>query len=512
MTLDPTVSFAAHGVTRRFPGVLAVKSVDLAIRKGEIHGLIGKNGAGKSVLVSMVAGLLPPSEGAIVTEHGELTPGRSSPAQARKLGIALVTQEPAFAADLSVADNLFMGRHPTRSLNFVAPREVRRQMTEVTERLGLKARPDDRMGDLPIEAQQLMAFGRAVFIDKARTVLLDEITASLTSERKEELLTLLRTLIAEDSDLSFTLISHHVSEIIGFTDRVSVLRDGSRVATLVTAETSAKELAGWIVGDIEQTQIDYTDQPDRTAEPVLEVRGLKVGRSLGHLDLTLRRGEVLGFAGLEGSGKDAAIEALFGLAGQYGGAILIDGQETRLTGPKIAQLAGIAFLPKHREAQAIIQNRTVLDNAILAGLPALTNGLGFIRRRECVDVAEGIVSRLKVKTPGLDVPIDGLSGGNKQKILLGRLSLMQPRLVLLNEPTRGVDISAKPDILQLIRTDFARTAGVIMISESEEELAEICDRILVFYKGKVVRELIRGAPGFDVETIYKTLQGVEIPA
>lgn len=203
---------------------------------------------------------------------------------------------------------------------------------------------------------------------------------------------------------------------------------------------------------------------------------------------------------------------MFGLAGQYGGAILIDGQETRLTSPKIAQLAGIAFLPKHREAQAIIQNRTVLDNAILAGLPALTNGLGFIRRRECVDVAEGIVSRLKVKTPGLDVPIDGLSGGNKQKILLGRLSLMQPRLVLLNEPTRGVDISAKPDILQLIRTDFARTAGVIMISESEEELAEICDRILVFYKGRVVRELIRGAPGFDVETIYKTLQGVEIPA
>ena len=512
MSLDPSLSFAARTVSRRFPGVLAVNSVDHDVRKGEIHGLIGKNGAGKSVLVSMVAGLLPPSDGEIVTARGALTAAASSPARARSLGIALVTQEPAFATDLSVADNLFMGCHPTRALNFLSPAETRRRTADLIAQLGLRARPDGRMGDLPLETQQLLAFGRAVFVDQATTILLDEITASLTSERKESLLALLRTLIAANPELSFTLISHHVSEVMGFTDRVSVMRDGVRVATLETAKTTGPALADWIVGDVERTQINYTTTPDQQARPVLAVRGLGVGRSLERLDLDLRRGEVLGFAGLEGSGKDAAIEALYGLAPDHAGTISMDGQPVRLDSPKAAQRAGIAFLPKHREAEAVIQSRSVLDNAVIAGLPVLTTRLGFVKQRECEEAAQAIVTRLRVKTPGLNVAIDGLSGGNKQKVMLGRLSLTAPRLVLLNEPTRGVDISAKPDILKMIREDLAREAGVIMISESEEEQVEICDRILIFYRGRVVRELVRGGPGFDVETVYKAIQGVEQPA
>lgn len=511
MTLDHSLSFAVQGVTRRFPGVLAVDAVDLSVRKGEIHGLIGKNGAGKSVLVSLVAGLLAPSEGQIATEYGALTPTHSGPSRAKKLGIALVTQEPAFAADLSVADNLFMGRHPGGRFSFLSPSVARRESANVIEQLGLRARSEDRMGDLPLETQQLLAFGRAVFIEKARTILLDEITASLTSERKESLLGLLRRLIDDTPDLSFVLISHHVSEVMGFTDRVSVMRDGKLVATLDTASTSGRELADWIVGDVAPAEINYAAQPEFIAPPVLTVSGLTAGRNLRRLDLQLRRGEVLGFAGLEGSGKDDAIEALYGLVASDSGSIVMDGEEVHLKSPKAAQAAGVSFLPKHREEQAVIQNRSVLENAIIAGLPALTNRFGFVRRSECEQVAKSIVARLEVKTPGLDVPIDGLSGGNKQKVLLGRLSLTAPRLVLLNEPTRGVDISAKPHILKLVREDLSRDAGVIMISESEEELAEICDRILIFYQGEVVRELKRGMPGFDVETIYKTIQGVEVP-
>lgn len=511
MTLDPSLSFAVQGVTRRFPGVLAVNAVDLAVRKGEIHGLIGKNGAGKSILVSLVAGLLAPTQGEIVMESGALTPTNSSPARAKSLGIALVTQEPAFAADLSVADNLFMGRHPAGRFDFLSLSKTRRQSLDVIEQLDLRARPDDRMGDLPLETQQLLAFGRAVFIEKARAVMLDEITASLTSERKQSLLGLLRRSIIDQPELCFVLISHHVSEVMGFTDRVSVMRDGKRVATLETAETNGSELADWIVGDVARTEIKYAAQPDLALPPVLSVKALKAGRDLTHLDLQLRRGEVLGFAGLEGSGKDTAIEALYGLVPDYQGTIAVDGVASLLSTPKMAQAAGISFLPKHREEQAVIQNRSVLDNATIAGLSVLTNRLGFVKRRISRDVAQSIVMRLKVKTPGLDVPIDGLSGGNKQKVLLGRLSLTKPRLVLLNEPTRGVDISAKPDILKLVREDLSREAGVIMISESEEELAEVCDRIFVFYKGRVARELKRGMPGFDVETIYKAVQGVEVP-
>mgnify|MGYP001627837381 FL=1 len=511
MTLDPSLSFAVQGVTRRFPGVLAVDDVDLGVRKGEIHGLIGKNGAGKSVLVSLVAGLLSPTEGQVVTEYGALTPTYSGPSRAKKLGIALVTQEPAFAADLSVVDNLFMGRHTSGRFNFLSPSAARRESANVIEQLGLRARPENRMGDLPLETQQLLAFGRAVFIEKARTILLDEITASLTSERKESLLGLLRRLIDDTPDLSFVLISHHVSEVMGFTDRVSVLRDGKLVATLETGRTSGPELADWIVGDVVPAEINYSAQPESNSPPVLNVSGLAAGRNLRRLDLQLRRGEVLGFAGLEGSGKDDAIEALYGLEPSSSGSVLMDGEEVHLKGPKAAQAAGVSFLPKHREEQAVIQNRSVLENAIIAGLPALTNRFGFVRRSECERVAQSIVNRLEIKTPGLDVPIDGLSGGNKQKVLLGRLSLSAPRVVLLNEPTRGVDISAKPHILKLVREDLSRDAGVIMISESEEELAEICDRILIFYQGEVVRELKRGMPGFDVETIYKSIQGVEVP-
>lgn len=510
--LESDASFVAHKVSRRFPGVLAVDSVELSVRKGEIHGLIGKNGAGKSVLVSMVAGLLPPSRGRIVTARGALTPSQSSPSLAQTLGIALVSQEPRFAEDLSVTDNLFMGRHPLRRLQFVSAGEARRRAAMLIERLGLHARPDDRMGDLPVETQQLLAFGRAVFVDRASTILLDEITASLTRERKESLLQLLKTLIADQPELSFTLISHHVSEVMGFTDRVSVMRDGRKVATLTTEQTSAEELADWIVGDVAATRIHYSPTSGHDAMPVLSARGLAVGRALKSLDLTLGRNEVLGLAGLEGSGKDTAIEALYGLCPQYEGEIRVDGAVTRLSAPKAARAAGISFLPRHREAQAVIQNRSVLDNAVIAGLGVLSNRFGFIRRRACEAAGQAIVDRLKVKTPGLHVPIDGLSGGNKQKILLGRLSLTSPGVILLNEPTRGVDISARPDILRLIREDLCRNAGVIMISESEEELIEICDRVLVFFKGEVVRELTRGTPGFDVETIYKSVQGVEISA
>ncbi|WP_198666180.1 sugar ABC transporter ATP-binding protein [Tropicimonas sp. IMCC34043] len=512
MTLSPDASFAARALTRRFPGVVAVDAVDLTVARGEIHGLIGKNGAGKSVLVSMVAGLLTPSEGRIDTAHGALTADQSGPARALKLGIALVSQEPQFAEDLSVEDNLFMGRHPTARFQFTSAAETRRRTAAVIERLRLKARPDSRMGDLSVETQQLLAFGRAVFVDDASTILLDEITASLTSDRKEELLQLLKALIVERPELSFTLISHHVSEVMGFSDRVSVMRDGRRVATLNTAETTARELADWIVGDVSPTSITHATGPRPSGTPLLRVRELSSGKTLHRLSLDLHRGEVIGFAGLEGSGKDTAVEALYGLRPGYGGQIEIDGAPQVLTSPKAAQMVGISFLPKNREAQAVIQNRSVLENAVIAGLPALSNRMGFVGRGACETATAEIIAQLKIKTPSPHAMIDGLSGGNKQKVLLGRMSLTAPRLILLNEPTRGVDISAKPDILKLIREDLSRDAGVIMISESEEELTEICDRILVFYRGEVVRVLDRGAPGFDVDTIYKSVQGVETTA
>lgn len=509
------ISYSLHGLVRRFPGVVAVDDVSFSVGAGEIHGIIGRNGAGKSVLMSMVAGVLPPSAGEIRvhargTDDGVLDAQRSGPARAHAYGVSLVSQEPKLARDLSVSDNLFMGRRGGR-LGLVSARARRMRARELIERLALSARPDDRVGDLPIEVQQLLVFGKAVFIEDAKVILLDEITASLTSERKQMLLGLLKDITAARGDVSFTLISHHINEVIEFTDHVTVMRDGKAVASVETRQTTREELAHWIVGD--RAGAEHAPVAPRTrdaqAPALLRVRDLAVGRELREASFDVDRGEVIGFAGLEGSGKDAAIETLFGLRRPDAGDIRLEGRDVALRTPKQALARGIAFLPKHREAHAVIQHRSVVDNIVIAGLSRFCNRLGLVSPRKTRQAAQALVEQLKIKTPGVDAEIDHLSGGNKQKALIGRLSLTRPRLVLLNEPTRGVDISAKPDLLRLVREELARDAGVVMISESEEELVGTCDRVYVFFKGAISAVFERGQTHFNVGEIYRCVQGVK---
>ncbi len=491
-------------LTKVFPGVVAVDGADIAVRKGEVHGIIGKNGAGKSVLVSMLAGIIEPTSGTITI--GETQTGKDyTPAKGHRLGVSLIPQEPLFAPDLTVSDNLFMGRPAGGPLGLIDQATRDLKVAEIAGLLSVQARPKQPMGALRIEDQQLLAFGKALYLDSASIILLDEITASLTRERKLLLLRFLRQEV-DKGLLSITLITHHIREVLEVCDRVTVMRDGRVVHTGDVAQESERSLARWIVGDAPDTIASAAAQQVR-GEKVLSVRDLGRRGEFAHVDLDLAVGEVVGLAGLDGSGKDAFLAALFGLQRPDTGSVVVDGKTVRIRSPRDAQRHGLAFLPKKREEQAIIHSRSVEENLLVSAYATLSSRLGLIDRKRCQETAQGAVRSLNVKTPSLHTDIDHLSGGNRQKVVVGRVATMRPKVFLLDEPTRGVDLGAKPQILTTIRDKLANTGGVLVTSESEEELVSICDRVLVFYRGSVQADL--SGSRMTVARIYAAAQGME---
>ncbi|KNY15662.1 hypothetical protein AKG11_17715 [Shinella sp. SUS2] len=505
-----TPSYRLAGLTKSFPGLTAVADVDLSVRRGEIHGIIGRNGAGKSVLMSLISGAQQATSGTIEIGGAPVAIADYNPVRAHGIGVSLVPQEPKFAPRLSVVDNMFMGQPLTRRLGFLRRADMRRKAVEVAEAVGLSIDPDALMLTLPIESQQLLAFGKAQFIDEAKVILLDEITASLSRERKTMLLSLLRDLVRRHPDRSYTLISHHVSEIMEFCDRVTVMRDARAVATLDVATTTGAELANWIVGDIPVMSLDGLARavPEDQSRPIARISGLTRRGVFEDVTLSLGTGDVIGFAGLDGSGKDEAAEALFGLGVLDAGTFEMEGRALHLASPGEAMKHRIALLPKHRERQAVIQGRSIAENTLISSYRQFSTALGLIDSRRARQVTADKIVEFKVKAKGPEIGMSGLSGGNKQKVLIARLTLNAPRLLILNEPTRGVDLATKPEILKAIRTDLSRDSAVIMLTESEEEMITVCDRIYVFFRGRIIAVLKRGEENFTVSALYKTIQGV----
>lgn len=508
-------SYRLEQLTKIFPGIIAVKDVDLEVRKGEIHGIIGRNGAGKSVMVSMIAGVIRPTSGKLFIDQQPVAIEHYSPVQARELGVSLIPQEPLFALNLSVEDNIFMGNTKTRRMGFVEPSTMKQQVQEIADRLSVKVTPNQKIGDLPLEDQQLLAFGKALFISKSKVILLDEITASLSRPRKKLLLNFLLDTVHSQSDLSYTLISHHINEVVEFCHRVTVMRDGEAVATLNIADTNAKELADLIVGE-HVTRVSFSDTNHQKAlqserggpQVVLRTQGLTKRNRFEDVNLDLHFGEVIGFAGLDGSGKDELMEALVGLTTVDAGDVIVQGQSVRLKSPQKAAEHGIAYLPKKREEQAVIHNRSVEENALLSIYARMCTRLGLVKHAHSREVVRDHVETLRIKTPNTSNIINNLSGGNRQKVILSRVLLKEPVIYVLNEPTRGVDLSVKPEILSIIRNRLAKTGAVIVTSESEEELIDTCDQILILYRGKIQQILKRSETNFTPQEVYKATQGL----
>jgi ABC-type sugar transport system ATPase subunit len=480
------------GIGKAFPGVRALHDVTLAIRPGEVLGLVGENGAGKSTLIKILGGAYPVGSyrGEIVVD-GAVRAFKSARC-ARRAGIAVVHQELSLVPEMSVADNLVLGREPA-TLGVIddarGEATARALLAEAGGELAAGIDLRAPVGRLGVGVQQVIEIARALGED-ARLVVLDEPTAALTAAETERLFALVRARRAAGT--AFVYISHHLDEILALTDRVAVLRDGELVGVRTTAETCAEELVDLMTG-VELA----AGGPRRGAErgaPVLEVRGLCVAhptlrgrRVVDDVSFTAHAGEVVALAGAMGAGRTAALSALFGLARAGAtGEVRVDGKPADVATPRAAIAAGLALVPEDRKAAGLVLGMTVADNLALPGLPRILDVAGAER------AAADRVKAMRIKVPGLAAEVATLSGGNQQKVVIGKWLALSPRVLLLDEPTRGVDVGAKAEIYKLIEELTARGHAVVLASSDLPEVVRLADRVVVLRDGVVAGELRRG--------------------
>ena len=478
-----------RAITKDFPGVRALDGVSFDLRAGEIHALCGENGAGKSTLIKILSGVYPAG-----TYGGEIRlEGRSvqfaGVRAAEAAGIALIAQEPALVPDLSVAENLTLGREPAR-FGWIDRSAVRATARRALERVGLDVDPSRPVHELGIGGQQLVEIARALE-KNASILILDEPTAALTSGDVARLRTLLLDL--RGRGVSAIYISHRLDEVFGLADRITVLRDGRTVESGRADTLTRERIISWMVG--REVRDLYPRPPLHPGATLLKVEGwtvedpLNPGRTvLDGVDLDVRAGEIVGVAGLMGSGRTALLSSLFGAARSEVRGRLMLGENPAIargpfTSPAEAIAAGLALVSEDRKRYGLVPAASVLDNMTLATLRRFASG-GWLDRGATETAAREQVAALRLKTAGLDVPVTQLSGGNQQKVILGRWLLARPRLLLLDEPTRGIDVGARAEIYELIRALVERGMGVLLASSDLPEVLGLSHRVIVLREGR----------------------------
>ena len=484
------VLLRAQGVHKRYGGVRALRGVDFEVRAGEVHALVGENGAGKSTLIKIVAGAETADEGTVSLAGEELAPGSTQAAMAA--GVATVYQEPHLFGELSVAENVFLGRE-LRAGGRVDWRTQRRRVGELLEQIGLDPGiADVRVADLPVAEQQLVSIAKA-FAHSARILILDEPSAILTDREIDILFAVVRRLRA--AGMGVVYISHRLDELAQITDRVTVMRDGLVVASEPTASLTVRRIAELMVGH--EVGGRARERREVRGEPVLSVRGLARGERFSGLDLDVRGGEVVALYGLVGSGTSDIARALYGVVPATSGTVAVDGRTVPLRSPRAAAAAGITLLPGNRKAQGIFADKSIAFNISSAHLGFLSRFGWFDARRER-RTAEHYISQIAIKAPGPDTVVGNLSGGNAQKVVLARQLVEEPRVLVLEEPTQGVDVGAKEEIHRLVLELSESGSAVLVISTDLAEVLELADRVVVVRRGSVVREFARGASQADV--------------
>ncbi|KPC58801.1 sugar ABC transporter ATP-binding protein [Streptomyces chattanoogensis] len=484
-----------EGVTKSFPGVRALDGVDLTLRGGEVHVLLGENGAGKSTLIKMLSGVHRPDEGRI-TAHGQEVHIRSAQ-DAERLGIATIHQEFTLVPGLTVAENIFLGRQPRTALGLVDRKTMRAGAAELLHRVRLDVPPGTPVAELGIARRQMVEIAKALSLN-ARVLIMDEPTAVLTSGEVETLFGVVREL--RDAGVGIIFITHHLEEIGALGDRVTVLRDGRSVAE-VPAATGENELIRLMVGRDIAEQYPRR-RPDGPGAPLLKVRSLTryaTGARRGTaaapvfegIDFEVRAGEVVGLAGLVGAGRTELVRAVFGVDRYDAGTVEIDGRTLARGDVRAAMRAGLGLVPEDRKGQGLVLDASLQDNLTLARLDRDTRR-GFVDRGGQRRAAAAVAERLKVRMSGLAQHARTLSGGNQQKVVIGKWLLTDTRLLILDEPTRGVDVGAKVEIYRLINELTAAGRAVLMISSDLPEVLGMSDRVLVMAQGRLAGELPAG--------------------
>jgi ribose transport system ATP-binding protein len=478
------VALAARGIRKSFAGVEVLHGVDFTLRRGQVHGLVGQNGAGKSTLVKIIDGAYAADEGTLELE-GKVLEARSSGGPARD--IAMVFQEFSLIPQMTVGHNILLTREPRGRLGFIDDREVARRADAALARVGAELDTDRLVEELPVGSRQLVEIAKAISRD-ASVLILDEPTASLTATEAATLIAAVKRLTAEG--IAVIYISHHLNEVMSICDEVTVLRDGNVTLSAATASTSLSEIIESMLGRSLESVLTYHEHAvDRTGTPLLRVTGLTNAR-LRDVSFELHRGEVVGLAGLLGSGRTELLRAIFGIDQLRSGTIEVDGRMLHVRGARDALDAGIALVPEDRARQGLVREHTVGQNTLMSAWKRFSRG-GFVDDGAARREALGFVERLAIKTTGLDQSVRDLSGGNQQKVVVARNLSVRPRVLLLDDPTVGVDVGSKREILMQVRGLAAAGDGIVLVSSELEELSGVADRVLVIRDGAVIRVLDR---------------------
>ncbi len=484
---DEGVRPAAHplvetrGVSKRFGGVQALDDVSIAIRVGGVHGLVGENGAGKSTLAKLIGGVHRPDEGVLLVDGEEVS--FHAPRAALAAGIATIAQEIALVPAGSVVENVLLGIE-SHSGGVLRGRELRRRFDELNERTGFGLDGRAIVRTLRVADQQKVEIMRAI-ARNARLVLMDEPTAALTRDETERLLEIIRTLAAGGT--AVVLVSHYLEEVLSVCDTVTVMRNGRLVRTGPTAGETAASLVASMLGRDLSLIFPAKTPPPGESPVVLEVRDLYGGPLVQDVSLTVRAGEIVGLAGLLGSGRSELARSIFGADRRESGEVLVDGRPVSIRSPRAAAALGIAMLPESRKEQGLFMMRPVRENMSVVGLEAFST-LGIVRRRSESRRTDELARELDVRTPSQELAVTRLSGGNQQKVLFAKWLMRTPKLLIADEPTRGVDVGAKRQIHELIVRLAREGMAVLLISSEVEEVLGLSHRVLVMRSGRLVAE------------------------
>ena len=479
----------AIGIRKAYPGVVALAHADLRVHAGSVHALMGENGAGKSTLMKIIAGIVQPDQGEIRL-RGETRVMRT-PLDALDAGIAMIHQELNLMQTMNVAENIWIRREPLHRLGFVDHREMRRRTLALCARLDIDLDPDAIVDRLSVANRQMVEIVKAVSFE-SDVLIMDEPTSALTAREADRLFRIIRTLRAQGKAIIY--ITHKMDEVFAIADEVSVFRDGRYIATRPADQIDTDGLIRMMVGR-EITEL-FPKQQAEIGETVLEVRGLTLDGVFRDVSFSLRRGEILGLAGLVGSGRTNVAETIFGVTPASAGEILIDGERVAIRSARDGMAAGIALLTEDRKETGCFLNLSVQQNmqmAVLTDRPGQKSfvSAGFVRQGQLDGECDALRDSLRVKTPDMDELIGNLSGGNQQKVLIGRWLLTKPRILILDEPTRGIDVGAKAEIHRLVSRLACSGVAVIMISSEMPEILGMSDRILVMHEGRATGILDR---------------------
>ena len=476
------VILTMKGIDKSFPGVHALDHVDLEIRKGEVLALMGENGAGKSTLMKILTGVYSKDSGTITYEGKEVEFKNTREAQGA--GVVIVHQELNMLGHLTVAQNLFIGREFKNGIK-IDDKKMIEESKKLFDRLNVDIDPTEIMSNLTVGKQQMCEIAKAVSFD-AKVIVFDEPSAALTEAEIEEMFKIIRDL--KKKNIAMVYISHRMDEIKVITDRVTVMRDGTYVGTLITKDCTKEDIINMMVGRVIYEDPKTHSTVAKDAPVVLKVENLNAGKMVQNVSFELRKGEILGFSGLMGAGRTETARALFGADPKESGTIYINGKQVDIKSPEDAVKAGIGYLSEDRKRYGCVVQKTVAENTTMATMHEFMNGL-FINKKKEAEVAQKHVDALATKTPGVDQLVVNLSGGNQQKVVIAKWLTRDCEILIFDEPTRGIDVGAKNEIYKLMNKLAAQGKSIIMISSEMTEILRMSDRIVVMCEGKKTGEI-----------------------